>query len=509
MTYYIDCLEGECWWGGAVAQGIEMPVSSTDSFELNGTINRSDNQYNALFVSSRGRYIYAENGCIIRFEGNGQITLSEAKGEVDISEGHGTLKGAYRAAAARHFYKGKTVPEAMILTPQYCTWVEMLRNVGEKKVEEYAAGILESGMPAGILILDDGWMRTYGDWRFDENKFTDPQGMIARLHALGFKVVLWVCPFADPSMPDFAALAESGAFVRDHTGAVAMRRWWNGTSALFDMSSPAAAERLRRSFDALLAMGVDGFKFDAGDPCYYDSDDETFGKVTPNEQSKLWAEFAARYEYAELRACVGMAGYPIAQRLADKDSSWTGRKGILSLIPNMLQAGLAGYQYCCPDMVGGGQEADFGSGKSHDDELMARSCQCAALMPMMQFSYAIWRRSAPFVQKVVKDCVGLRARYGDYLRGLLGEASRTGDPLMRHMEYEFPGQGMEHVGDQFMLGSRLLVAPVLYKGMTERDVVLPRGCNWKYMPTGQVYGGGTTVRASAPPDVLPYFERVQ
>lgn len=506
MTYYLDCLEGEYWWGGAVAHGMQMPFSAAKDYELNGTINRTDNQYNALFVSSRGRYIYAENGCILRVEG-GQITLSETKGEVDISEGYGTLKNAYRAAAENHFYGGKTVPEDMVLFPQYSTWVEMLREIDQKKVEEYAAGIVNSGMPAGVLILDDGWMRGYGDWRFDEKKFPDPGSMIEKLHAQGFKVVLWVCPFADVQTEEFGRLAASGAFVRDHTGAVAARRWWNGTSAVFDMSAPAAKEYLSGQLDALLAMGADGFKFDAGDPLYYDSDDLTCGKTTPNGQSKLWAQFAARYRYSELRACVGMGGYPIVQRLADKNSCWEGNKGILSLIPNMLQAGLSGYSYSCPDMVGGGQEADFGSGKSHDDELMARSCECSALMTMMQFSYAMWKRSSPFVRKIVKKCVDLRESYAPYFCTLLRESAQKRDPLMRHMEYEFPGQGMEKVSDQFMLGEKLLVAPVLYKGVTEREVVLPAGCDWKYLPEKKVYKGGQTVRVEAPIDVLPYFER--
>lgn len=507
MTYYLDCLEGENWWGGAVSQGIKMPLCGADGYELNGTINRTNNQYNALFVSNRGRYIYAENGCVLNFDGNRLITISEAKGKVDIFEGHGTLKTAYRAAAAKYFYGDKAVPQELVLAPQYCTWAEMLRTIDQNKVEKYAASILAANLPAGVLILDDGWMTAYGDWRFDSEKFPDPKGMIECLHRMGFKVMLWVCPFVDAGVSGFKDCVHKGAFVRDRFGEVAMRRWWNGTSAVLDMSSPAAIKRLRGQLDALLELGADGFKFDAGDPIYYDSDDITYGGVMPNDQSRLWAELAAQYEYSELRACVGMGGYPIVQRLADKNSSWSGTTGILSLIPNMLQAGLVGYPYCCPDMVGGGQEADFGSGKGHDDEFMARSCQCAALMTMMQFSYAVWNKSSESVRKIVKDCIDLRCHYESYLYDLLKETVETHDPIMRHMEYEFPGQGMEKIKDQFMLGDRLLVAPVLYKGMRERDIVLPKG-RWKYMPTGEVLNGGRTVCVYAPLDVLPYFEKI-
>ena len=508
MIYYLTCLPDEAWWGGVVAHGMQMPLTKSSDYELNGTINRTDNQYNALFVSSCGRYIYVENGCILRFEAGGQITLSEVKGTADISEGHGTLKGALRAASAKHLAHGKAVPEEMILRPQYSTWVEMLRNVSSEKLERYAGSIIESGMDPGIMIVDDGWMRDYGDWRFDESKIADPEGLMKHLHELGFKLVLWVCPFVNEAVPDFQELAKSGALVRDRTGKIAMRRWWNGTSAVLDMSSPAAQTWLRSQLDALKAMGTDGFKFDAGDAGYYDSDDLTYGNVTPNDQSKLWAQFAAEYEYSELRACVGLGGYPVMQRLADKNSCWEGKSGILSLIPNMLQAGLSGYPYCCPDMVGGGQEADFGDGRQHDDELMVRSCQCAALMPSIQFSYAVWNRSSKDVRSIVRNCVRLRAKYGGYLRSLLAQAAKLNDPIMRHMEYEFPAQGLSDVSDQFMLGDKLLVAPVLYKGMRERSVILPSGCRWKYVPDGAEYEGGQTVRVGAPLEVLPYFERL-
>lgn len=508
MTYYLTCLPNEFWWGGAVAQGMEMPLSAASDYELNGTINRTDNQYNALFVSSRGRYIYVENGCILRFDAGGQITISEVKGRVDVSEGHGTLKGAYRAASAKHLARGKAVPEEMILQPQYSTWVEMLRDVSAEKLCRYADSIIESGMGPGILIVDDGWMRDYGDWRCDERKIPDPKGLSDRFHALGFKLVLWVCPFVNRSAKDFQKLAESGALVRDRTGDIAMRRWWNGMSAVLDMSAPAAVEWLRGELAALTALGADGFKFDAGDASFYDSDDLTYGGVSPNGQSKLWAQFAAEYAYSELRACVGLGGYPVMQRLADKNSAWEGKKGILSLIPNMLQAGLSGYPYCCPDMVGGGQEADFGEGKRHDDELMVRSCQCAALMPSMQFSYAVWQRSPKPVREIILSCVRLRSQYGGYLGSLLRACAVGSEPLMRHMEYEFPHQGLAQVNDAFMLGEKLLVAPVLYKGMRERDVILPAGHRWKYVPEGRVYEGGQTVRVGAPLEVLPYFERV-
>ena len=71
------------------------------------------------------------------------------------------------------------------------------------------------------------------------------------------------------------------------------------------------------------------------------------------------------------------------------------------------------------------------------------------------------------------------------------------------MEYEYPHMGYERVTDQFMLGERVLVAPVLKKGENKREVLLPAG-KWKYLGKTE-YTGGCTVTVDAPLEILPYF----
>jgi alpha-glucosidase (family GH31 glycosyl hydrolase) len=59
---------------------------------------------------------------------------------------------------------------------------------------------------------------------------------------------------------------------------------------------------------------------------------------------------------------------------------------------------------------------------------------------------------------------------------------------------------------QFMLGDKLLVAPVIEPQATSKTVVLPEGC-WTYGIDEQNYQGPQTVVVSAPLKVLPYFYR--
>jgi hypothetical protein len=93
-----------------------------------------------------------------------------------------------------------------------------------------------------------------------------------------------------------------------------------------------------------------------------------------------------------------------------------------------------------------------------------------------------------------------------YLYGLGHEASRTGLPMMRAMALEYPEDPeAASVEDQFLLGSDLLVAPVLDPAVTERRVYLPEG-DWQDLWSGTAAAAGWT-SASAPLDVIPVYVR--
>ena len=65
------------------------------------------------------------------------------------------------------------------------------------------------------------------------------------------------------------------------------------------------------------------------------------------------------------------------------------------------------------------------------------------------------------------------------------------------------------ISDQFMLGERFLVAPVLTKGAVARDVYLPAG-TWLDFWNGRVCQGGRTLAGyPAPLDTLPIFVSVR
>jgi len=171
----------------------------------------------------------------------------------------------------------------------------------------------------------------------------------------------------------------------------------------------------------------------------------------------------------------------------------------------MTAAGLLGHYYTCPDMVGGGQFGAFLNVKKFDEELIVRSCQVHALMPMMQFSVAPWRILSKENVAICAKYAHLHQQMGDYILELAKHASKTGEPIVRHMEYQYPHQGFIDCKDQFMLGDKYLVAPMLTSG-TSRTVMLPKG-RWKD-DRGKVFKGPRTMTIDVPLERLPYFEKL-
>jgi alpha-glucosidase (family GH31 glycosyl hydrolase) len=125
---------------------------------------------------------------------------------------------------------------------------------------------------------------------------------------------------------------------------------------------------------------------------------------------------------------------------------------------------------------------------------------------MMQISASPWRVLSKEHQRIFKDVANLRQRFAPRFVELAKESSKTGEPMMRNMEYCFPGMGYAEIKDQFMMGNELLVAPVVEKGVQSRKVVLPPG-KWR-SDDGQTCVGPAVVEVAAPLARLPYFEKI-
>ena len=286
--------------------------------------------------------------------------------------------------------------------------------------------------------------------------------------------------------------------------------WWNGVSVMLDSKKEADMEFLDKQLQKLiLEYGIDGFKFDGGSTgayreCLNGEVDDTY---TEFERNRAWNEFGYKYKFHEYKDSYNCAGLSMVSRLCDKLHRWE-RNGLNELIPNGLVSGILGYPFICPDMIGGGEyfsflQPDF----KFDEELFIRMCQCSTFFPMMQYSLAPWRVLSPENLQIAVKYTALHSKFADYIVGLVNDSVKTGEPIMKMMDYVYPGNNYEYIIDQFLLGDDLLVAPVVKKGAVTKDVVFPEG-KWED-ENGNIYEGPATITVDAPLEVLPYFKKVK
>ncbi len=507
-TTEIHFQKDEFWWGGVVANGSQMPYI-TPLKEYNLALQNSNNQVVPLFLSNKGRFVWSDKP--FKFEvADHKVIIKSNFETLKIQSSGTTLKSAYLAASSKYFPPTGTLPDPLFFTmPQYNTWIELMYNQNQKDILKYAHSIIDNVFPPGVLMIDDNWQRYYGNFDFRAEKFQNPKEMVDELHQLGFKVMLWISPFVSADSQEYRELESLKYLIKEKgKNTPAMISWWNGKSACYDLTNPKAKEHFVTQLRKLQTdFGIDGFKFDAGDNGFYDENkiDSYQKDAISVDHTKAWSEIGLLFPFNEYRAGWKLGGQPLVQRLGDKSYSW---KAVQMLIPDMISAGLLGYAYTCPDMIGGGSFSAFLNIKDDefDQKLIIRSAQVHALMPMMQFSVAPWRILNKENLKITQETAILHEKFGPYILKTAKESSQSGEPIVRHMEYEFPNQGFENIKDQFMLGSQFLVAPVI-TSEDKRTVKLPKG-KWKD-DLGKIHKGGKIIEINVPLSRLPYFELIQ
>ncbi len=511
-TLSVEMLEGEKWWGGTSTDGLACPFDK-DSQVAYDLLERA-NQVMPLYLSNFGRVIWSEEHFNVSFN-DGKIDL-EGSAEILLEKYGNTLNEGYRGAMNAHFKpKGNPPAEEFFLVPQYNTWMQLVYDQTQEGVMAYAKGLLAHGYKPGVIMIDEGWQKNYGDWRFDLEKFPQPKQMVEELHAMGFKVMLWVVPFVNCDGKSYIMHTckirnpelNENYFMRTANGSVALMNWWNGWSAVLDFTKECDRNYLASQLDVLTnEYGVDGFKFDGCSARFYAQ--KAYGGLelcpdaTAGERNIAWNEFGARYKFHEYKDTYKGGGKRTIQRTLDRNHTWEG-EGIDTLIPNAIMQGLLGHPFICPDMVGGGEWTIKEHAQKVDQELFVRMAQCSALFPMMQFSWAPWEALDEEHAQLVRKAHDLHLEFAPTILRLVHDAVENGEPILRSLEYNYPHCGYEKVKDTFMLGEEILVAPVVVKGQTERKICLPKG-KWQGFD-GKTYEGGQTITLPVGLADLPYF----
>ena len=419
-------------------------------------------------------------------------------------------------------------------------WQCKLRYRTQEEVLSVAREYHRRGIPLDVIVIDFFHWTRQGEWKFDPVYWPDPAAMVRELKSYGIRCMISVWPTVDKKSENFAEMRENGLLIRPERGSQCFD--FLGDSYLYDATNPAAQaylwDKCRRNY---FEDGIDMFWLDEAEPEYtaYDFDNYRYylgtdlqvGNVYPVMHAKAFWDgqtAAGQKDICNLIRCAWAGSQKYGVVL------WSGDIiGNFETLRDQFAAGLnvslAGIPWWTTDI--GGFFVDV-TAPGHK-ELLIRWFEWATFCPVLRLhgdkgpcesaplddrdwgggfchtgrDNELWSYGED-VYEILKHYVAVREQMKPYLKEVMREASENGSPVMRAMFYEFPDDpACWEADEQYMFGSSYLVAPVLYAGMTERDVYLPAG-KWKNMATGEVLAGGQKVTVAAPLEVIPVFERV-
>ena len=554
----IDLLPGELWWGGTVAGGWKMPLGEKSDYAKDLRVDSDGNQAAPLLLSTKGRWVWCEDAFKYTFK-DGRLTVetgpaprrsgaephpmdvnatgaatrgASETGKVERIPNYeqtcyskkswapiqfGAEKGGSLRAAFEHCSKTFFPPRGMprvewFQQPILNTWVEFNYNQNEKDILAYAKSFLAHGMKPGVFQIDCFWHTdAFGPWVFHGARFHDPKGLVKQMNELGFHMILWYAPFVTLDSMPYRLLRNNNGILKDaklkaygpgYQGLPI--QWWDGYSAVYDPTSPFGRQwnldTMRRIMND---YGVEGFFFDGGGTHEYPPGDYIAyqNDAQPYDLCRAFQMMALEVPFGQCREAWKMGGLPLMQTLRDKAPKWSEMR---RCITDMIAAGQLGYPFTVADLVGGGTCGNNGDGVhglAWQDELFIRHLQIECLSPMVMFSGSPWRVLSPAAQEIVRKFITLRERFAPRIVAIATETARTGIPMLRSMDFQFPGKGYELVLDQFMMGDDLLVAPVVEGGAKTRKVVIPEG-TWR-ADDNAIVVGPQTIEVRTPLDRLP------
>ncbi|WP_416828413.1 TIM-barrel domain-containing protein [Ectobacillus polymachus] len=379
-------------------------------------------------------------------------------------------------------------------------------------------------IPLDCVFLDIHYMDDYRVFTFDEDKFPQYKEMIAELARQNIDIV----PIVDPGIKkdvDYSVYREGiekGYFCKYLEGEVYLGEVWPGVSAFPDFFNSTVQEWWGELHRFYTELGIRGIWNDMNEPSVF-NETKTMDlnvihnrdgkKITHNEGHNLFGLYMSKATFEGLQKQLGngrpfsltRAGYAGVQRYSavwtgDNRSYWEHLEMSLPMIMNLGMSGVA---------LAGADVGGFSSDTT--PELLIRWTQVGAFLPYFRnhsVQDSIYQEPWAFGEKTlvsVKKYIELRYRFMPYLYTIFHEAEQTGLPVVRPLVMEYPSDPETfQCSDEFLLGSQVLIAPILRPGKSHRSVYLPEG-SWYDFWTEQKYEGGQYHLISADLDILPIF----
>ncbi|MEO8377334.1 MAG: TIM-barrel domain-containing protein [Candidatus Sumerlaeota bacterium] len=419
------------------------------------------------------------------------------------------------------------LPPLWALGFQQCRWSYMTADRVREIAREYRA----RRIPCDVIYLDIDYMQDYAVFTWNAKTFADPEGLIGDLAMDGFTTLCIV----DPGVAIRAGyhaydlgMTTTGFFLRHENGELFSGKVWPGEVHMPDFTSPAV-RKLWGEWQqaALLDVGIAGIWNDMNEPAIFGN--ECGSKDFPADV--IHHDFGLNRRHEEIHNIFGLtmaqasrdgqlASFPNRRPFTLTRSGWAGiqkhssvwtgdNRSAFSTMPLdialNLNMGMSGVGFVGCD-IGGFQG-------NATPELFARWIEWGAFQPFCRAHSAAGTHDhepwtfGPEVETVARRMIELRYQLLPYIYAQFVECAWSGMPVNRPLALEYPNDATAlSIGDQFLLGSDMLIAPILEQGKDHRAVYLPAG-DWYHFWSHELHLGGVWILAPGPFGQPPLFVR--
>ncbi len=399
-------------------------------------------------------------------------------------------------------------------------------------------------IPIDNIVLDWSYwpVDAWGSHEFDPKYFPDPKGMVDSVHLMNARIMISVWPKFYHTTDHYREFDNNGWMYRQAVDDSV--RDWIGKGyigSFYDPYSKGARELFWQQMkDHLYIHGFDAWWMDASEP-------DILSNASIEYRKKLSTPTALgpSTKYFNTYALLNAQGIYEGQREADPDrrvflltrsgfaglqrystATWSGDIGtrwedMKAQISAGLNFALSGIPYWTFDIGGFCVENRYTrAAEGSEDlrewrELNTRWFQFGAFCPLFrshgQYPYREIFNISPAGTPAYKSMVyynRLRYRLMPYIYSLAGMTWFNDYTIMRAMVMDFGSEAaVKSIGDQYMFGPSILVAPVYEYKARDRKVYFPSACGWYDFYSGQFIPGGRYLDVSAPYERLPLFVR--
>ncbi|MGB8490591.1 MAG: TIM-barrel domain-containing protein [Bacteroidales bacterium] len=405
-------------------------------------------------------------------------------------------------------------------------------------VKEYR----KRNIPLDNIVLDWSYwpVDAWGSHEFDPKFFPDPSGMVDSVHRLNAKIMISVWPKFYVTTKHYKEFDSRGWMYRQAVNDSV--RDWIGKGyigSFYDAYSQGARDLFWEQMrEHLYTKGFDAWWMDASEPDILSNSSIEYRKLltTPTAlgpSAKYFNTYAlvnAMAIYNGQRSAdpskrvflltrsgfAGLQRYSTATWSGDIGTRWEDMK---AQIPAGLNYSMSGIPYWTFDIGGFCVENRYANAKEGSEdleewrELNTRWFQFGSFCPLFrshgQYPYREVYNISPeghpaYTSMVYYD--NLRYMLMPYLYSLAGLTYFNDYTIMRAMAMDFGSdRAVAGIGDQYMFGPSLLVAPVYRYKARKREVYFPSSSGWYDFYTGIYYFGGYRLSVDAPYERIPLF----